>query len=37
MRARLEKGGMEWAKKFNWDDAADKFLEILEEVVSKGQ
>jgi len=31
-RARLEKGGMEWVKKFNWDDAADEFLEILEEV-----
>jgi len=34
-RNRLEKGGMEWSKKFNWDDAADKFLGILEMVVSQ--
>jgi glycosyltransferase involved in cell wall biosynthesis len=34
-RARLEKGGMEWVKKFNWDDAADEFLEILKEVASQ--
>lgn len=33
-RARLEKGGMEWVRKFSWDSAADKFLEILEEVAS---
>jgi len=32
MRARLEKGGLEWVKKFNWDDAADRFLEILKSV-----
>ncbi len=34
-RSRLEKGGMEWVKKFDWDDAADKFLTILEEVASQ--
>ncbi len=34
-RARLEKGGLEWVKKFDWDDAADKFLEVLEKVAAK--
>ncbi len=33
-RARLEKGGLEWVKKFNWDDAADRFLKILELVAN---
>jgi glycosyltransferase involved in cell wall biosynthesis len=35
-RARLEKGGLEWVKKFNWDAAADEFLSLLEEVAQRG-
>ena len=35
-RSRLEKGGLEWVKKFNWDDAADEFLKVLEGVAAKG-
>jgi len=35
-RARLEKGGLEWVKKFDWDDAADKFLTVLEEAAKQG-
>jgi glycosyltransferase involved in cell wall biosynthesis len=31
-RHRLEQGGLEWAARFNWDDAADKFLSVLNEV-----
>ena len=33
-RARLEKGGLEWVNKFNWDDAAEMFLQELERVAS---
>jgi len=36
-RARLEKGGLEWARKFNWDNAADKFFEILSQVAKEGR
>ncbi|MFH2036189.1 MAG: glycosyltransferase family 4 protein [Candidatus Zixiibacteriota bacterium] len=36
-RARLEKGGLEWVKKFNWDSAADEFLEILKTVAEGGK
>jgi len=35
-RTRLEKGGLEWVKKFNWDDAAGKFVELLQEVARTG-
>jgi len=35
-RARLEKGGLEWVKNFSWDTAADKFLDVLEGVASRG-
>jgi glycosyltransferase involved in cell wall biosynthesis len=35
-RGRLEKGGMEWVKNFNWDKAAVEFLKILEEVAARG-
>ncbi|PKK82896.1 MAG: hypothetical protein CVT49_11335 [candidate division Zixibacteria bacterium HGW-Zixibacteria-1] len=35
-RTRLEKGGLEWVRKFNWDDAAKKFMEILEGVAAQG-
>lgn len=27
-RAKLERGGLEWASRFNWDDAAGKFLDL---------
>ncbi|MEW5923758.1 MAG: glycosyltransferase family 4 protein [Candidatus Zixiibacteriota bacterium] len=35
-RTRMEKGGLEWVKRFNWDDAAEEFLKILEAVAAKG-
>ena len=35
-RSRLEKGGLEWVRKFNWDGAADEFLELLEQVARRG-
>ena len=35
-RARLEKGGLEWVRKFNWDAAADEFLGLLEKVAERG-
>jgi glycosyltransferase involved in cell wall biosynthesis len=34
-RHRLEKGGMEWIRKFNWDTAADRFLEILQRIARR--
>ncbi|MCK5126509.1 MAG: glycosyltransferase family 4 protein [candidate division Zixibacteria bacterium] len=34
-RTKLEQGGLEWAKQFNWDLAADKFLELCFEVSGK--
>jgi glycosyltransferase involved in cell wall biosynthesis len=36
-RARLEKGALDWVRRFNWDDAADKFMSVLEEVVERGR
>jgi len=35
MRARLEKGGLEWARKFNWDSAADEIMNVLDQAVSR--
>ncbi len=35
-RNRLEKGGLEWVKKFNWDDSAAKFIELLQVVAQTG-
>nr|MBN2277707.1 glycosyltransferase family 4 protein [candidate division Zixibacteria bacterium] len=35
-RSRLEKGGLEWVKRFNWDQAAREFLQILENVAGRG-
>ncbi len=34
LRANLEKGGLEWADKFNWDDAAAKFEKVVKEVLA---
>jgi len=34
-RLRLQQGGLEWAKKFDWDVAARKFETLLLEVVEK--
>ncbi len=38
-REKLTKGGLNWASKFSWDHAADKTLELIEEIVAspKGQ
>jgi len=34
-RGRLEQGGLEWVKKFNWDDAAGEFVSVLESIINK--
>jgi glycosyltransferase involved in cell wall biosynthesis len=36
-RSRFEKGGLQWARDFDWDTAADEFYGILEEVALKGK
>ena len=36
-RMALEKGALEWAGRFNWDDAAHRMLEVLRDVVRKGR
>jgi glycosyltransferase involved in cell wall biosynthesis len=38
-REKLTKGGLDWAKKFSWDHAADMTLELIERIVaaSKGR
>jgi len=33
-RKKLEQGGLEWAAQFNWDAAADKFLELCLETTA---
>ena len=33
LREKLERGGMAWAEKFNWDDAARKFEQLAIDVV----
>lgn len=33
LRHRLEQGGLAWARRFDWDDAARKFEKILMEIV----
>ncbi|MBN2226581.1 MAG: glycosyltransferase family 4 protein [candidate division Zixibacteria bacterium] len=34
-RAKLERGGLEWVKRFNWDDAAAEFVTVLASITSK--
>ena len=34
LRGKLERGGTEWAASFNWDDAAEKFLGVVEAVLA---
>ncbi len=35
-REELTKGGLDWAKKFSWDDAAEMTLELIERIAKKG-
>ena len=35
--ARLSKGGLAWAKKFSWDQTAEKVGELMERVVREGR
>jgi glycosyltransferase involved in cell wall biosynthesis len=37
LRERLQQGGLQWADKFNWDDAASKFETLLLNIVGKDQ
>lgn len=32
-RIKLQQGGLEWAEKFNWDNAAEKFEKLIVEIV----
>lgn len=34
-REELERGGLNWAQQFNWDKAADKFLDLCKEVAGR--
>jgi glycosyltransferase involved in cell wall biosynthesis len=36
LRARVEAGGLAWAARFNWDLAADRFLNLCREVAEAG-
>jgi glycosyltransferase involved in cell wall biosynthesis len=36
-RDKLRQGGLDWAKKFHWDDAAEKTFQLLEAIVYKHQ
>jgi glycosyltransferase involved in cell wall biosynthesis len=35
LRHRMSKNALDWAKKFNWDDAARDSIKLIEETVSK--
>jgi glycosyltransferase involved in cell wall biosynthesis len=37
VRERLQRGGLEWADKFNWDDAARKFEALLLSIVGNSK
>jgi glycosyltransferase involved in cell wall biosynthesis len=34
LREELRQGGLDWAKGFKWDEAADKTLDLLEQIVT---
>ncbi len=34
IRVKLQDGGINWVKKFNWDDAASQFLDLLKSVAN---
>ena len=36
-RKKLTEGGLGWAKKFSWDHAADKTLELIEQIVTSAK
>jgi glycosyltransferase involved in cell wall biosynthesis len=36
LREKLSKGGLEWAKTFSWDKAAEESLILIEKIVSEG-
>lgn len=36
LRQRLAAGGLEWAAGFDWDETAQRMLDIMEETVSRG-
>jgi glycosyltransferase involved in cell wall biosynthesis len=37
LRKRLESGGLSWAERFSWDDAARKFEQLLVKIVGEGK
>ncbi len=37
LRQQLERGGLEWAGKFDWDFAAGEFMQALEAVAGRGK
>jgi glycosyltransferase involved in cell wall biosynthesis len=36
-REKLTKGGLNWASKFSWDHAAERTLELIEEIVARSK
>jgi glycosyltransferase involved in cell wall biosynthesis len=36
LRTKLETGGLAWAEKFSWDDAAKKFEQLLVHISERG-
>jgi glycosyltransferase involved in cell wall biosynthesis len=36
-REKLTKGGLNWAKKFSWDHAADRTLELIKQIVTSAK
>lgn len=36
-RDTLGQGGIDWAKKFSWDEAADKTFELMQEAIARGR
>ncbi|UCB53130.1 MAG: glycosyltransferase, partial [Candidatus Zixiibacteriota bacterium] len=36
-REKLTKGGISWASKFSWDHAADRTLELIEQIVANSK
>jgi len=35
LRRTLERGGLEWSARFNWDDAAKKFDSLIKEIAEQ--
>lgn len=36
-REKLRQGGLDWARTFNWDEAAEKTFELIQEAQARGR